>query len=505
MTVSADEKSDSPVPLHLYRFRSAEAVLDSFHELENQEIYLASPEELNDPMEGYNELQWLGDAVLWRNQLRHYLLNLVCAAAQLELMGEAWEEPIIDGFRTLDDVPAPLRKIVVEVSSAFFADPSVSAALTQLAELNKPLGTAGVTFCLSSLHAIATRTVFAVLAAHGLSSADAASVPGPHPISPSLHDLLSMLRTEGGEIETAHLELVMDVGRRVHQELSLMHRYNAGADLRLQKAAYLAADFPTRYVAQISQALIHPPWFTACFSDTATNASMWGSYGASHSGVALKFRAMALTDGRPGIELEGVAGVSQRKGQAPVPVRKKIRHRFHKVTYAADPPVVDFFRFLGRLPWPKYLSTWLSDDLGGRSERLKDAFVDQQSWRNELRGLFTSGATRKLPDWAFEREYRLVATDLLGLRAQAAEHRKLRYSFASLQGIVFGLRTRTEHKLRIIEILERKCRQAGRTDFEFAQAHYSSAKQQIEIVPMTLLRFSKEPSEDVAPPRQAPR
>ncbi len=36
-----------------YRFRSTNALLDGWQELEKQEIYFAPPDDLNDPMEGF--------------------------------------------------------------------------------------------------------------------------------------------------------------------------------------------------------------------------------------------------------------------------------------------------------------------------------------------------------------------------------------------------------------------------------------------------------------------
>lgn len=45
----------STPPDTLYRFRGADALLDKYQELENQTIYFASPDELNDPMEGFRD------------------------------------------------------------------------------------------------------------------------------------------------------------------------------------------------------------------------------------------------------------------------------------------------------------------------------------------------------------------------------------------------------------------------------------------------------------------
>lgn len=58
----------------IYRFRPTKALLGGHHELENQEIYFASLPELNDPLEGFKDLFWRGDAIVWKNLFRHYLL-----------------------------------------------------------------------------------------------------------------------------------------------------------------------------------------------------------------------------------------------------------------------------------------------------------------------------------------------------------------------------------------------------------------------------------------------
>jgi hypothetical protein len=59
---------------HLYRFRSVDALLRR-GELEKLEIYFPRPDQLNDPMEGFKDVFWRGDAIVWRNLLRHYGLR----------------------------------------------------------------------------------------------------------------------------------------------------------------------------------------------------------------------------------------------------------------------------------------------------------------------------------------------------------------------------------------------------------------------------------------------
>lgn len=64
------------MPDFLYRFRTADALIGSRQELQNQEIYFSAPEQLNDPVEGFKDIFWTGDAVVWKNFLNHYLLCL---------------------------------------------------------------------------------------------------------------------------------------------------------------------------------------------------------------------------------------------------------------------------------------------------------------------------------------------------------------------------------------------------------------------------------------------
>ena len=47
------------------------------------------------------------------------------------------------------------------------------------------------------------------------------------------------------------------------------------------------------------------------------------------------------------------------------------------------------------------------------------------------------------------------------------------YDFESLRGIIFGVRTSDDDKLKIIEIIQKKCLESDRADFKFYQAFYS--------------------------------
>lgn len=57
---------------YFYRYRPIERVVDGNHGLKNQGIYFSATDEFNDPMEGYKDIFWLGDKIVWRNLLKHW-------------------------------------------------------------------------------------------------------------------------------------------------------------------------------------------------------------------------------------------------------------------------------------------------------------------------------------------------------------------------------------------------------------------------------------------------
>src|ERR1039458_5362 len=109
---------------YIYRFRSMRAALDQHEELERQEIHLASPKTLNDPMEGYKDVFWQGDPILWRNLLRHYLLCLLRGYEEcLWMAGDAFKDPVIYGRLTDEDLPTEgFRSLFREAVETFFSE-----------------------------------------------------------------------------------------------------------------------------------------------------------------------------------------------------------------------------------------------------------------------------------------------------------------------------------------------------------------------------------------------
>src|ERR1700693_1293937 len=97
---------------HFYRYRPIRAVLDEFHELENQEIYFSTTGELNDPMEGFKYLFWSGDEIVWRNFLKHYILCVLQTASYCFIAADQFDANVLRNivFLVPQQLPeAPIR------------------------------------------------------------------------------------------------------------------------------------------------------------------------------------------------------------------------------------------------------------------------------------------------------------------------------------------------------------------------------------------------------------
>jgi Protein of unknown function (DUF2971) len=468
---------------HLYRFRSSRTLVGDFNELENQHIYFSPPAQLNDPLEGFKDIVWVGDSIVWRNLLRHYLLCLMQATILAAMSGKDFTQESCGRLVRLvpDDLPeAPIKEKYASICTEFLdaeAPQALLAALTPTRRVRRD----ELLFYLRALQSVALSTVVKGLEHQGLALVQADVLEqASKKMAIALESVLSASSTED------MADAVFSITENMASQINLVHDYsNAIAEDR-RGWLFVYRDFPSFYVNAL-EALLYPNWHTACFVESPTNASMWGTYGDSHRGVALKFKTPADAAGIRALDLYQINGWTGGRGVI-APAYGYVRHRFAKVQYTADYPQIDFFESLGTLSMKNLGGFWYAGPNGECSVVAARILTENSEWREEYWRTFGVGNTTKSTEWAHEAEYRLVLySNLHGF--EDLESRRLKYRFADLTGVVFGIKTSTEDKHRIIRIIERKCIAESRTDFEFLQAHYSVRTRRIELVPLTLIKF----------------
>jgi hypothetical protein len=473
-----------------YRFRSTDALLGDRRELEKQEIYFAPPGQLNDPMEGFMDLFWQGDRIVWTNLIKNYLLSLQIAIMMGTLMGDDYTEdtfPIIV-FASDTILPTPMAQATHrKICSLFFSDSEVATIPDLLAARGHPIRREELTFYLRGLHGRAMFCIIQVMRADGRLPSSSAAPSLPDAFSkaqPVTHTLLALKQKETDQDpEKEFSGRMFAISGQMFRQTELVN-YLQASTAKERMWQMICAGYPERYVRRLND-LIYSDWYAACFVANHNQAAMWGNYGDSHKGVCLKFRATTSADGSAFLKLRrivawhsGPAGPSTSLGDAP--------HPFMKIRYVDKLVEVDFFHSIGRVLLGPLRKDWYADENGNVSACADAIFSNEDEWRKRYWQTFELTITSKLKDWEHEGEYRLILPSLLGGFDDPA-NRKLVYDFSGLAGVIFGINTPMDDRMNIVRIISEKCKAIGRTEFEFSQAYYSAEKGKIETHVLNLL------------------
>jgi hypothetical protein len=475
------------MPDHLYRFRSLDALLGDREELQRGEIYFAAPEQLNDPMEGFLHVVWRGDAILWRNFLRHYALCLV-QAGNLALLTPDLEDTFLRDMRwrsPYDIATIPLAALHKELSEALLESSAGANFVAHLSRLERPVSRGELTFYLSSLHSSALACLLRLQVRHGLMPATAvlpaALTDPPNDGIEHLFDQLAALKGDDEDLIHASCSAALSVAAQI----TLINDYDLNTAQQPPTWKLVTRTFSSHYVSALER-LIYPQWRVACFVEHADNASMWGVYGEGHKGICLKFRSQGA-DGFGGLHLNAHIGWGGGGDEAPRSINGRRPFRFEPVRYDAVRPQLEFFNVLGSLPRVK-MNYWVLDENGQPSSLVGPMFDETPVWRDAYWRDYAAGFAVKTLEWAHEHEHRLVMEGGLDHHKPDALA-KATYAFEDLVGVIFGVRTPEDKKIELMRIIEAKCRASGRREFEFHQARYDGRGGKIVIAPLSLLKF----------------
>lgn len=470
----------------LYRYRSVESLLGEHQELEAQQIYFASAEELNDPMEGYQDVVWKGDYVLWKNLFRHYILCLTQAVYITGAMGQDFEPSLVLPIFhwSASHLPTDISKSHHrQVCSDFFSRDGIEECLHLLDELERPVRREELVFYLLNIHPAAFDSIMSLLRKEGLVPRVESLVPDDLPTR-TIQNFLNMLIAikKSPTAEKAVMSQLFGLGNMTIQQVALIRV--AKEEVMNKALRFLAFEFTELYCRNIPY-MLYPKWYAACFVGKPENAAMWAHYGDKHRGLCLKFRT-EVADGIPFLKLSGVVGASQSTSGR-TPVRRETKMNVQKVNYSNSFPEIDFFRSFGRLSSAVIHSDWYSDETR-HSEAIKAVFGNEATWIKKYWENLMAVATTKFSDWSSEEEYRIVLNPLSEYEIEKSE-RVFNYDFNDLEGIIFGPNTSMDDKIKIMKIVDRKCTQHSRKEFEFMQAHYSGGTNKFNIEPLPLIKF----------------
>lgn len=444
----------------IYRFRSIDKVLSSndlgipdkgLDELRNQQIYFSSLHELNDPMEGYKEIYWEGDEVVWKNLLKHYLMCLESAYTTLFIGGD-WRKlsnkdlPI---FGKTDQFPS--SDISSSICDLFFSNEVISKLPKLLSKRKSPVRRNEILYYLSTLNHLAINCIKTIFDKKVCSSEELLLNK----------NIGQFLFTEDYFSNLEHIEqkyknnlngidTISSIALNINAQLMLITQYN-NRDKIGHNQKFLI-NFPEHYLKRIED-LLYPDFKIACFSSSYKNASMWSHYAGNHEGICFQF--------------------------------KKDCYEFHEIEYNKNFPEINFFQSLGNLSVSRMMDTWFRGEDQLRSRHISILEKEkEEKWRHDYWNRGYKILRTKTTDWKHENELRVIRYSTIGENISLDN-----YDFKNLEGIIFGINTKIEHKIKIIEIIEEKCKKTSRKDFKFYQAAYCKMDGVVKKQELSLLTF----------------
>lgn len=473
----------------IFRYRSIDALIGEREELERQTVYFAPPESLNDPMEGFRQIYWRGDQITWGNLLRHYVMCLQNRVLQALLTDDSkrMDPQAISVFETLDKLPTPTaRRLCEDCIAAVEAGGLHAALLSLLGNANRNIGFSELHELLRVVHIDWFNTIRGVLVQHRFMPPAEPMTTEPAPLISFLRSLEALMPQVRDEVSDGGVEIIHGIFQSMGEQTNLLAALRH-ANVFQPKRESLFFEFTSEYLTNLLK-LVYPPWYVACFSNRHDNAAMWSYYAGNHEGCCLVFRVQQRDDDFT-LRLDGPNGCG------PGGITREIQNlSLHPVCYVAAEQRIEFFTNIGRLPLEPMLQYWFRDDDGNTSPLANHLNQEgQKAWRNAYWENYTPPLLRKLTDWNHEEEYRIVLSDILGIR-DTDEGRTFTYDYDTLDGIIFGINTRLSDKVQIMRIVNDKLANRTTTEpFKFYQARYNTGSGHIEAHYLSLVRHANNP------------
>lgn len=467
----------------LYRFRTTESLLDKYKELEDEYFYFASKEELNDPMEGFINLYWQGDRILWVNLLKHYIYCLSLSYDNFFLSGNVdycskTNIPIYIDEEKLTRIP--FGEFLKEIVYSFVNEQKVLDFLNFITSSNRKVFKNELLFYLKSLHQLAFYYVSKAFYER-YNKAWTVKKPKSDSIFSSLINLYPRLLKESKEKE---IDILGTIAQGIKHEYDLLNitfrqEYESKLEENDFKAKYFFLFYFSAFYIERLQEISFPNFYYACFMTSCDNVAHWGYYADSNKGCCLIFEPN-IKNGKPCINLH--------RGENRIFMSLQDAELL-KVKYDLERPEINFFENIGnlRLTPEQIEKSWYMDNDGNLSTTFNVPKSDEaiKKWKVSYHKKIRRIVTTKFPAWSSEQEYRLFLHDGFECTNDTSS-RKFCYDFSIFKGIIFGVNTSEADKCKIIDLLTTKCKKVNRTDFKFYQAEMNIQTGKIELVDLMI-------------------
>ena len=453
---------------YFYKFRSTETLLDRYNELEKEYIYFSKLNDLNDPIEGFFDVYWQGDEILWGNFFKNYLYSFYHFSLKFFIDPEY---PVYDQHNYSNfDIEVRNRLEQTDTYKAycqnFFENNTIQKFLFFLN--HRKIKKEELSLYLNFIHLYLIDNLLNIYKEFEQFKFEDTFCSNIQKASEYCIKNLDVLITNLSiENEEKQRKLLAEKFKEHSNNLDFHCKiFDENNTYEMNYQAFFA--FPNEYLNRV-RTIMYPESFVSCFSKNCTDASMWGYYANSHKGICLIFEPTIKDD------YCYLSFIDLQKEF----LKNQIPLKLSKVNYVEKYPELSFFRSLGNVIGYEFSNYWAS--LNGKfSPYIQDIVDNEKEWHKKYWEWINNCLCTKTKDWEKENEYRIILTNILDAFSEKND-RCLKYDFKQLKGIIFGIKTSKKDKLKIISIIQEKCKIYKITDFKFYQSSYNNENGQIVI------------------------
>lgn len=427
----------------IYRFRSINQLI-KYKELEDFYCFFSDVKNFNDPMEGYFELEWYGDSILWSNFFKHYVMclgdfylqacfikgNCKMSADFIDI--DIYDKSLLTSLyndllnRTINRLFKNTKiRQVFDVFNSWILDKN---ALLYYLEIMQPI----------ILEEIMNQFEKAKI------------LPNPSINYPTDYDIIIPKQQKGTKISIPEEVRIELMSKRLEFRYKLKDEEVANLELFIM----FYTEYPGMYLNRLTD-LVKPNAYMTCFSKTYSNSAMWGHYADNHKGVCLIFDHSLIDSFKENIiDVEG----------------------FYETQYSSKVIPLNFFLLIRYDD--DHLDFWYKDSKNNKKCFLYDRRFNKD-WIKDYGDLCKSIYTKKTIDWVYEEEARAIIFDH-NYQFYDDKTRKVFYVPNKLKGIIFGHNTSISDKLRVLNILKNKKLELN-NQFKIYQAYFSKTNEETKI------------------------
>lgn len=460
-----------------YRFRTLKHIFE-YKELENQEIYFAPTEQLNDPMEGHKTIVFNGDKIVWKNLFKHYLICLF----EVILLNAISRKELDNSFSIADihykSIGYFYGNVHLQCLFSYIYDEFFYIFDEEIDKINKQRYDVTIdelSIYLSDIHDFALELINSITSNKKLDTFENNKIIAKNKLTQSIDYFIKYHQNE---------------------EKIFLFKINKTSVMDTKDNNFIKTRFISEYIKTLKK-LVSPNELIACFSDKVDNFLMWSHYAESHKGVCLIFNTCKHNN-LPSINIKDIS------------LDKYTIGSFYKVKYGFYNQPINFFENIHLTTQSIYRDFWYLDSFlipeGNKSiyyhENVYDIYDEKSMQEYDKNNKFldnyfekvTVQILFKLDDWKDEKEYRLVTFDFVD-QIPNIKGKIYQYKFDSLNGIIFGLNTPFEDRLSIINIIKNKCIKENRKDFKFYEMQIDEENGKLKQIPLKIDFFNSSLSE----------